>query len=152
MAVVDPTITSLLKIPIPGENSEPFFDQFTEYTRVLEDAIFYRKLFANMLMSGGGTRIWSAGSSLFTWSADFVIPVFHWGRQIIVEFGPDGSTRNANVPDGSCLVVDIPASMNSNQTRNFRVVSQLNVNANNEWVAGWNNSGTLQLRIAAEFT
>lgn len=152
MAVQPAEPTDLLKIPIPGENSDPFMDQFREYTRVIEDGIFLRKLMVNFFLSAGGTRIWASGTGILTWTEDWIIPVFHWGRRINVVYGPDGTTRTATIPDGSALVVDIPSILNTNVTRDFRVVSQLNTNVNNEWVAGWNNDGVLQLRGIGEIT
>lgn len=150
MALTPSTPTSLLKIPIPGEDADPYMDQFIEYTNVIEMSIFMRKLMINFLLTGGGTRIWSSGTGIFSWTADWVIPVFHWGKKINVVYGPDGATRAALIPSGSCLIVDIPAILNGNVNLNFRVVSQLNTNVDNEWVAAWNNAGTLIIRNIGE--
>lgn len=152
MAIVDPEITNLLKIPIPGEDSDPFMDQFREYTRVIEDAAFLTKLLANFFIAGGGTRIWSSGTNILTWTQDWIIPVFHWGKKINVVYGPDNATRAALIPNGSALIVEVPTVLSSNVSLNFKVVSQLDPEKNNQWVAAWNNASTLQIKNLGEFT
>lgn len=150
MTITASEVTALLKIPIPGEDCDPFMDAFREYTRVIEDVAFLTKIMSNLMISGGGTRIWATSTGIFTWTADWTIPIYHWGKKISVKFGTDGVTRAVVIPPGSALVVDIPSVMAINLNRNFRVVSQLNQNLNSEWVVGWNNGGVLQLRDIGE--
>lgn len=152
MAIVEAQPTDLLGIPIPGEDSDPFYDQFVNYTNFIERVMFFRKLMVNLFIRGGGTITWLTGSSLLSWSDDFHVPVFHWGRRLNVVYGPDGATRNANIPSGSALVLTIPPTLNANRNVNFEVLARLDVNRQDQWVVGWNDDGVLQLRNFGELS
>ena len=152
MAVVQPEITSYLKIPIPGENSDPFMNQFREYTRKIEEPIFFNKLFSSLFISAGGTRTWIGVSGILTWTADWEIPMFQYGFKVLVAFGTDGITRTVNLLDGQALVVTIPISIGANRTVNFQVLDTLDPNRNDQWVVGWRNGNTLQLKGIGEIT
>ena len=64
MTIVAAEITKFLSIPIPGENSDPFMDQFRAFTFKIEEVMFYNKLFNNLYITGGGTRIWVGASGI----------------------------------------------------------------------------------------
>ena len=148
MAVQPAEPTQLLALPEPGENSDPFIDQFRAYSAALERVIFFNKIMMNMTLFGGGTKTWDAGNVLFMWTDDFIIPVPHWGRKITVQFGPSGTTRAANIANGAVLYVTVPAVISTNVTRNFEVTSQLGnpITTHDRWVVAWNVDGTLRVR------
>jgi len=151
MAIQPVENTSFLAIPIPGENSDPFHDQFKEYTFVMEKVMFMRKLMTNLLVTGGGSIAWNSGSSL-TWTDDFIIPVFHWGKRILVVYGSGGAIRAQSLPNGYALYITVPMSMSADANLNFQVGPQLNTNRHDEFVVGWNNNGILVMRDLGEFT
>lgn len=144
--------TDLMKIPYPAEDSDPFWDAWVEMMNYIDRAMFFQKIMANLFIGGGGTRSWNGVSGALTWTSDFVIPVYHWGKRILVRFGPDGLTRALNLADGQFLMVTIPASMNADVVVNFEVRSQLDQTQHNQWVAGWRIGDALQLKGIGELT
>ena len=152
MTIVAPEITKFLSIPIPGENSDPFMNQFRNYTNKIEEIMLFNKLFNNLYITGGGTRTWVGASGILTWTDDWVIPVFHYGKKILVQYGNDDLTRAVTLQDGQALIVTVPASLSVNRTVNFDVLDQLDTTKNDQWVAGWRNDTTLQMRGIGEIT
>jgi len=152
MAVVTGPLTTFMGIPIPGENSDPFYDQFLEYSRTIDLALHNLSMTQNSIISGGGSISWAAGSGLLSWTDDIYAPMFKWGYKLVLRYGPDNTTRNANISNGSALVVTLPASLNGNRILNLTVESSLPAKTNAQWVLAWNNNGTLVFRDLGEFT
>lgn len=145
--------TTFLGIDYPDENQDPFYESYEAQMQQMDQIIFMQKVMNNLFLSGGGTRTWNGGSGSFSWSADFVIPVFHWGKKINVQFGPDNMNRFVAIPDGSALVVTIPFVMNENITVNFAApVAQLTQQSHSQWVAGWRYGSVLYLKGIGELT
>lgn len=151
MAIQPAENTPFLQIPMPGEDSDPFYDQFKQMTFVMEKIMFMRKLMVNMLVTGGGTLTWTSGSSVLNWTDDFIIPVFHWGKRILIVYGTSGTVRAQNIPNGFALYITIPTSLSADVSLNFQVGAQLAVTRHDEFVIGWNNNGTLVMRDLGEF-
>lgn len=152
MTVVAAEKTELMGIEYPGEESDPFWDQWVNMMNQIDLNIFMRKIKENLFIAGGGSRTWNGGSGVFSWTQDFCIPVYHWGKRVFVRYGPDGATRGVGLQDGQALVVQLPVIMNSDVTVNFSVVDRLNVNKEEQWVAGWRYGGALQLKGIGELT
>ena len=144
--------TTYRTIPVPGENSDPFYDQFRAFANQLDIELHYRQVMSNIIPGGGGTIGWNSGSGVMTWTDDFILPVFHWGFSIQAVYGPDGATRAAGLASGQALMVELPASMNGNVTKNFSLISQLTVTATNQYIVAWNNGGVLIVRQIGSFT
>lgn len=151
MATQPTVLTTFRKLAYPGENSNPFWEQWRGLMNQIDAELHLRQLMSNMIPDGGGTITFNSGSNLMTWTADFVVPLFHWGFSLNLVFGPDDSTRNANIQNGQALIVTVPSSLNANRDLNMTVVSQLTTTANNQWVLAWNNSGTLVVRQIGSF-
>lgn len=153
MAVVSPEQSAFLKISYPGEESDPFWDQWVEMVRQMDEAMFMALVLPNLFIAGGGTRTWNGGSGIFTWTTDFTVPVFYWGKKLIVRYGPDAANRAVTLLDGQALVVEVPIVLNNDTTVvNFSVVSQLTQSKRNLWIAGWRNGSVLQLKGIGELT
>ena len=135
-----------LGIRYPSEFEDPFWDAYEAQMQDTDLILFLRKIQNNLFIGAGGTLNWNGGSGVLTWTDDFVIPVFHWGRRILVRYGTDNLTRAVNLLDGQALVVTVPVVMNQDVTVNFSVVSQLTPTAHNQWVAGWRVGSNLQLK------
>lgn len=150
MAILPPQVTSFLGIQYPSQDCDPNYDQIVAMVVQMETIMFYNKMFNNMWLSAGGTRTWNGGSGLLSWTADFKIPVFHWGYEIKVQYGPDGVTRAAGLADGQALVLSVPQALNGNISLNFQVVSQLDQAAHNQLVCGYRRGSNLYLRGIGE--
>jgi hypothetical protein len=150
MTVVASTLTQFLKYPIPGENSDPFYDQFVALMQQVENWSYINTLARNFFLAGGGTLTWNGGTGIFTWTDDFVLPVFFWGKRLLLRYGPDNSMRAAAIQNGQALVVEIPFTLGTDQVVNFSVVSQLDQNKQNQWVAGWRNGSQLFMHSIGE--
>lgn len=148
MSILSPETTEFLGIQYPAEDCDPFYDQFVSLVRDLDSILFMRKIMNNLFIGGGGTRSWGGGVLL--WTDDFVIPVYHWGKRILVRYGPDGLTRGAGIQDGQCLVVNIPMSMNGDVVINFSVLDSLDQARHDQWVVGWRYGSALQLKGIGE--
>lgn len=152
MAFVQAEQTALLGISYPGEECDPFWDQFVAMMGQIDRLMFFHQVMNNLLLSGGGTRSWNGGTGIFTWTADFVVPVYFFGRKLNVKFGPDGLTRALVLQDGQAMALSIPSSMSDNTDVNFIVIDQI-LPANPEiWVAGFRNGSKLVLRGIGEIS
>lgn len=141
--------TQFLGIRYPSEQADPFWDEYVAQMQDLDVILFHRKIQNNLFIGDGGALAWN-GAGVLTWSADFVVPVFYWGRRVLVRFGPDNLTRAVTLADGQALVVNMPTVMNADVVVNFEVASQLNPAVHNQWVAGWRIGTKLQLKGIGE--
>lgn len=138
--------TQYLGIRYPSEFEDPFWDNYVAQMEDVDQILFHRKIQNNLFIGDGGTLVWSGGTGVLTWTADFVVPVFFWGRKLLVRYGPDNATRAVNLIDGQALVVTVPTVMNGNVIVNFSVANQLDPNLHTQWVAGWRVGSKLQLK------
>jgi hypothetical protein len=145
MAVVPATYTSFLKFPIPGEDSDPFYDQFVELIRAIESRVFMNDLIKNFFLTKGGTLTWNSGTGIFTWTEDFEVPVFFYGKKMFLRYGPDAATRALALQDGQAIIVEIPSVIGTDTVLNLNVVSQLDVNKANQWVIAFRNGSNLHI-------
>lgn len=150
MTVLAPKISQFLFVPYPDENTDPFYDQFEGMVQAFEKIQFYNKMFANMFVTNGGVRTWNPTTGLFTWTADFLILVPHWGYRVVSSFGPDNATRAAVLQDGQFLFLSMPMSMNANINQNFQIGSQLNVQAHDKFVVAARAGSALYIRNIGE--
>ena len=127
--------TPLLNIPFPDEDNESWYQTYVSQMREMERLMLMGKLHSNLLIGGGGSLSFNIGTNTFSWTADFLLPVLHFGRVITIPYGPDGSTRTAALSEGSALVLEIPYAMNANVTKNFQVLNQLDIQNHQQWVA-----------------
>ena len=128
--------TTFMKFPYADE-LEPDWDAYEAQMQSQDEAAFMAKLQNNLFVAGGGTILLNATSNLLTWTADFVIPVFHFGRSLLVSFGPDEATRACSLPNGAALVIEIPFTMTANVVTTVTGLSQLTPLNHQQWVLGW---------------
>ena len=117
--------TPILNIPYPDEGQEEFYDSFVSMMREIERITLMNKLQTSLFLGGGGTVTFTSGTSVLQWTDDFVIPVPHYGQKITVENGPISGVRQATLPDGAMLILEIPYTMNNDITTDFLQVTQL---------------------------
>lgn len=145
-------LSQFMRWTVPSEFEDPFWNSYEAQINDQDGSAFLSKMMANMFLTSGGTRTWNSGSGLFTWTADFVVPIFHYGKKISIQYGPDGLTRSANLFEAQALVITLPMVVNDNLVVNFAVASQLSSAAHNQWVAGCRVGSVLQLRGLGELT
>jgi ABC-type transport system substrate-binding protein len=150
MTVVSATLTQFLKYPIPGEDSDPFYDQFVALMQQVENWSYMNTLARNFFLAGGGTLTWDGVNGILTWTDDFVLPIFFWGKRLLLRYGPDNASRNAQMQNGQAMVVEIPFTVGTDTVVNFTVVSQLDTNKTNQYVIGWRNDSQFFLRGIGE--
>lgn len=150
MTVIDPKISSFLGIPYPDEACDPFYDQFEGAILTIEKILFYQKMFANMIVTNGGTRTWNPVTGLFSWSADFQILVPHWGFRVNAQLGPDNTNRSVILADGQFLFIVMPMQMSANINQNFKIGSQLNVLEHDKFVVAARAGSALYIKNIGE--
>lgn len=138
--------TPILGIPYPDEDAETYYDVYVSQMRELERLTLSAKIQNNLIIGGGGTVSFNAGTNLLNWTSDFTLPVLVFGKKITVSFGPDAATRQAALSEGSALVLEIPLSMNTDITRSFQVLNQLDINNHLLWVAAIRLGGKVLFR------
>jgi len=117
--------TPILEIPYPDEGDEEFYGSFQSMMRELKRLTLMNKIQTSSLLGGGGTIAFTVGTGLLTWTADFVLPILHYGKKITIPYRPNGATRTAALRYGSALVIEVPYTMNADQVTNFNVLNQL---------------------------
>lgn len=117
--------STFCKFPYPDEYANPFWDQYESQIQAMDKLIFMRKIKENIIVGGGGIFSFVSLTGIFTWTDDFILPIYHFGKKISIQFGPDGLNRSVTIPDGYALSISIPFAMKTNETRNFSVISQL---------------------------
>jgi len=150
MTVVSATLTQFLRYPIPGEDSDPFYDQFVALMQQVENWSYMNTLARNFFLAGGGTLNWDGVNGILMWTDDFVLPIFFWGKRLLLRYGPDNASRNAQMQTGQAMVVEIPFTVGTDTVVNFTVVSQLDPNKTNQYVIGWRNASQFFLRGIGE--
>jgi hypothetical protein len=130
-------LSTFLKIPYPSEKEVPFYDSYLAQVEAQDAVAFMAKVQANVMVGGGGTITFTPGTSTLTWTTDFVVPVFHYGKKISIPFGPDNVNRHAIIPDGYAIVVEIPYSMSDNVILPMRLLGQLTPANHQQCVIGW---------------
>jgi hypothetical protein len=129
--------STFLKIPFPSENEDPFWDGYLAQIEAQDALAFQAKIQSNIFVGGGGTITFTPGTSTLNWTSDFIIPVFHYGKKITISFGPDNLNRQAIIPDGYAIVVEIPYSMTDNVVGQMRLLAQLTPANHQQCVIGW---------------
>lgn len=129
-------ITTFMQFPYPDDGQDPFYDAYQTQMQALDEAAFMSKIQNNLIIGGGGAVALNSSTGVLTWTGDFVVPVFHFGKKITVSFGPDGPIRACGLPDGSALVLEIPFTMADNVVLNFSVLTQLTPLNHQQWIAG----------------
>lgn len=150
MAVKTPKVSQWLGVPYPDEECDPFYDQFEAMIQAFEAVTFYDKLSRNAVFGGGGTRSWNPSTGLFQWTDDFSLLVPHWGFRILLRYGPDGTTRAANIAAGQMLWARLPMGMNDNVITNFVHGSQLTKERHDELVCIARVGDALHMRTIGE--
>jgi len=139
-------LTDFENIPWPEEDADPFFDDFEAMIQRIDILTHHLKLAKNFFVVGGGTVAWNSGTGVLSWTADFSIPILHYGYSLKIQYGPDNTNRVAAIPDGSCLVVDIPSALQADQTVNAVVTTQLTPLSDTQFVIGYRYGTSLYLR------
>lgn len=152
MTIVSAIPTQFLKLPIPGEDSDPYYDQFVELMNVVEKWSYMNALIRNIFLSGGGTRLWDGMNGIFEWTDDFTVPIFFWGKRLLLRYGPDNASRNFQLQNGQAAVIEIPYVIGTDTVVNFSVVSQLDQTKPNQWVVGWRDGSSLWLHTLGQIT
>ena len=142
--------TTFLKIFYPSENENPFWEIYQKQMEGLDSILFMQKLMGNMFMSAGGTRTWNGGTGLFSWTQDFKVPVYHYGKVISIVYGNDNITRSVGLQDGECLYIEVPATINANLSMNFKKAAQLDVKKHNQLVLAYRMGASLYLKGIGE--
>ena len=141
--------TQFLKTPIPdSDEANPSYEQFMAMVEHQEKFIYMNHLMKNLQLGGGGTLTWNTG--ILYWTDDLTVPVFHWGRKILVRFGSESLGRNLVVQNGQAIVLEIPFAPGTNTILNFTALSQLDTSKANQWVAGWRLGDKLYLNGLGE--
>jgi len=114
--------TPLTNIPVPSEDLDPYFDNFTAMVDDM-DLKFYGILqsVGNILVPSPGL-FWDAANGIFSWTGDFIMPILSTNFQLKISFGPDLATRQFTLNDGDKVVIASPVSAGANVTANFLVV------------------------------
>lgn len=144
--------TDYLKITYPDEDCNPFYDQYVQGIKDIEKIIFFTRVFESLMVTAGGTRSWNGVGGLLSWTADFVIPVPFWGRKVNVVYGPDGINRSVALADGQMLVVTMPMGMVANVNKNFEVLSQLDPERSDQFVAAVRVGSAVYIKGIGELT
>lgn len=144
--------TQFLKFPIPGEDSDPFYDQFVELMNQVEGWVYFNAVVRNAFLTGGGTLSWDGINGILQWTSDFEVPIFHWGKRLLLRYGPDNAARNLQLQNGQAMIVEIPYVIGTDTVVNFSVVSQLDQTKSNQWVVGWRKDSSLWLHTIGEVT
>jgi len=150
MTIVAAVPTQFLKFPIPGEDSDPFYDQFVELMTVVEKWSYMSALMRNFFLTGGGTLSWDGTNGILQWTDDFIVPVFFWGKRLLLRYGSDNASRNLQLQDGQAIVAEIPFVIGTDSVINIAALSQLDQLKPNQWVMGWRNGSTLWLNGMGE--
>jgi hypothetical protein len=129
--------TTYLKVPYPSEGDEPFFTTYESQMASLDEMIFCTKIQNNLFVAGGGTKTLTPSTNTLTWTADFVIPVFYYGKKITIPYGPGSAFRQVQLLDGQALGVDIPMVMQDNTVGQMQVYSQLTPANHQTWIFAW---------------
>lgn len=117
--------TPILNIPYPDEEQEEFYNSFVSMMREVERITLMNKIQNALVLGGGGTVSFNSGTGALTWTADFILPVLHYGKKVTIQYGPNFATRQATLSDGSGLYIELPYTMNSDMTTSLLFTNQL---------------------------
>lgn len=129
--------STYLKIAYPEEHQDPFYETYESQVNSTDEILFMQKIQNNLIIGGGGIISFSSITQQLTWTQDFIVPVFHYGKKITLSYGPDNATRVASILDGYALVIEIPYVLTDNITTNIKVLSQLTPLNHQQWVLGF---------------
>ena len=129
--------TTFLGITYPDENENPFYNKYKAQMQSLDRILYQAKIQSQLIVGGGGTVSFNSTTNLLTWTSDLVIPIAIYGYKINVKFGPDYSTRQAALAEGSLMYVDIPFVLTGNVDRNIEVASSIDKNNHQLFVIGY---------------
>jgi hypothetical protein len=137
--------TTFLDITYPDENANPFYNAYKQQMESMSRILFQAKLQAQMIMGGGGTVTFNAGTNTLSWTQDFVIPVYYYGYKLNVVFGPDFATRQAVLSDGNALYIEVPFVLTGNKNINFSVGNAINKENHQLLVVGFRSGSKVYL-------
>lgn len=107
----------------PEDGEDPYIDRIEEFYKSIDSTVFsLHNTFGNVIIPPASTA-WNGVSKIFSWSDDFEVPVMGIGFSLLIRFGPDNLTRQAQMIDGSRLVAVVPNSLAQNTVVNFQVVN-----------------------------
>lgn len=138
--------STFLKIPYPSEKENPFYDPYVAQIEAMDTIMLMSKIQANVFVGGGGTITFTPGTSSLTWTSDLIVPIFHYGKKITIQFGPDNLNRQATIPDGYAIVVEIPYAMADNVVLPMKLIPQLTPANHQQCVIGWRYGNKVYLR------
>lgn len=139
-------------IPWPSESDDPYFSGFSYMVSDIDSKIAALTSAAANVIIPPAAMSWNASSGVFSWTGEFVIPIFLAGYNLHIPYGPDKVTSQLILNDGDKVIVTMPYSSGQDVYANFSVITGKVNWSNGIFVFGMRYGNRFISRISQVFT